>query len=139
MVTRRTIGEYDHCKEDWVSYCERLEHYFAANDVDDAGEQQAILLSVCGATTYQLIRNLVAPPSPPSVRDCTTVQFQQWLTERQRNSRIVWGRVAKAVGTLCIPRQVGRHAMRSPSMWHQRFTGAATPTVRDKPHFQENV
>ena len=45
-------------------YCERLEQYFVANDVDDGGKQRAILLSVCGATTYQLIRNLVAPAKP---------------------------------------------------------------------------
>lgn len=64
MAIHGTIGECDHCKEDWVSYCERLEHYFTANDVDDAGKQRAILLSVCGATTYQLIRNLVAPAKP---------------------------------------------------------------------------
>ena len=63
MAIHGTIGECDHYKEDWVSYCERLEHYFAANDVDDAGKR-AILLSVCGATTYQLIRNLVAPAKP---------------------------------------------------------------------------
>ena len=35
MATHGTIGEYDYSK-DWVLYCERLEHYFAANDVNDA-------------------------------------------------------------------------------------------------------
>ena len=43
---------------------ERLQPYFTANDVTDAGKQRAILLSVCGAPTYQLIRNLVAPQRP---------------------------------------------------------------------------
>ena len=35
MATHGTIGEYDYSK-DWVLYCKRLEHYFAANDVNDA-------------------------------------------------------------------------------------------------------
>ena len=59
-----SIGEFDRTQEDWVSYCERLEQYFVANDVKNADKQRAILLSVCGASTYQLIRNLVAPNKP---------------------------------------------------------------------------
>ena len=39
----------------------RLEHYFTANDVEDADKKRAVLLSACGATTYGLIRSLVAP------------------------------------------------------------------------------
>ena len=54
----------DSSQEDWRSYTERLEQYFAANDVAGAGKQRAILLSSCGASTYQLIRNLVAPDQP---------------------------------------------------------------------------
>ena len=75
MATHGTIGEYDHSNEDWISYCERLEHYFAANDVNNASKQRAILLSVCGATTYQLIRNLVAPAKPvdKSFRELVTL------------------------------------------------------------------
>ena len=53
------IAEF-HCKEDWVSYCERLEHYFGTNDVNEAGKWAIYPLSVCGATTHQFIRNLVA-------------------------------------------------------------------------------
>ena len=45
------------------------------NDVDDTGKQRAILLSVCGATTYQLIRNLVALAKPvhKSFRELVTL------------------------------------------------------------------
>ena len=64
MATHGNIGEYDPQKEDWTSYSERLTEYFTANDVDDAAKQRAILLSVVGASTYQLIRNLVAPCKP---------------------------------------------------------------------------
>ena len=64
MATHGSIGEFDPDREDWTSYTERLEQYFTANDVKDAGKQRAILLSVCGPTSYQLIRNLVAPNKP---------------------------------------------------------------------------
>ena len=67
-VTHGSIGEFDPGREDWVSYTERLEEYFTANGIanDDAAadKRRAILLSVCGATTYQLIRNLLAPEKP---------------------------------------------------------------------------
>ena len=48
-------------KEDWTSYSERLAEYFTANNVEEAAKKQAILLSMVGVSTYQLIRNLVAP------------------------------------------------------------------------------
>ena len=53
MATHGNVGEFKHGAEDWTAYCERLEQYFTANDVDDAGKQRAILLSGCGAATYQ--------------------------------------------------------------------------------------
>ena len=64
MPTRGSISEFEGAREDWTSYTERLQQYFTANEVTDAGKQRAILLSVCGAPTYQLIRNLVAPQKP---------------------------------------------------------------------------
>ena len=65
MVAKHgTIGEFDSNCEDWTSYTERLTQYFVANDVDNAAKKRAILLSICGASTYQLIRNLVAPAKP---------------------------------------------------------------------------
>ena len=64
MATHGVIGEFNGVREDWVSYTERLEQYFTANDVENAAKQHAILLSVCGAATYKLIRGLVAPSKP---------------------------------------------------------------------------
>ena len=61
MAKHSAVCEYDHTTEDWESYTERLEQYFMANDVEDATKKRAVLLSVCGATTYGLIRSLVAP------------------------------------------------------------------------------
>lgn len=66
MALYSRIGEFDSAHEDWLSYTERLEQFFTANDIDDATKQRATLLSVCGASTYQLIRNLLAPAKPSS-------------------------------------------------------------------------
>ena len=60
MTTHGNIGEFNRAKEDWVSYCERIQQYFMANDITTDDKKKAILLSTCGAETYQLIRSLVA-------------------------------------------------------------------------------
>ena len=64
MATHGSIGEFNPEKESWTSYTERLEEYFLANDVESAEKQRAVLLSVCGAATYQKIRDLLAPVKP---------------------------------------------------------------------------
>jgi len=66
MATRGSISVFVPEQEDWVSYTERLEQYFTANAIKtEEGERwHAILLSCCGAATYQLIRNLVSPEKP---------------------------------------------------------------------------
>ena len=51
-------------EEDWGQYCERLEFYFVAHDIDDAAKKKATLLSACGATTYKLMCDLVSPLKP---------------------------------------------------------------------------
>ena len=66
MASHGTLSDFDSDMEDWTSYTERLEKYFEANDVVSAVKQRAILLSICGASTYQLIRDLVAPAKPIS-------------------------------------------------------------------------
>ena len=63
MATHVSLGEFNPTREDWTSYAERLELYFTANDITER-KQQGILLSVCGAETYRLIRDLVAPTKP---------------------------------------------------------------------------
>ena len=60
-----SIGEFNPEREDWISYTERVIQYFIANGIKEEGDtRRAILLSSCGAQTYQLIRNLVAPGKP---------------------------------------------------------------------------
>ena len=42
----------------------RLEQYLATSKVEDADQQRAILLSICGPATYRLIHNLLSPKTP---------------------------------------------------------------------------
>ena len=61
MAALGTISEFSSVQETWTSYIECLEQYLAANKVEDADQQRAILLSVCGPATYRVIHNLVSP------------------------------------------------------------------------------
>ena len=49
--------------EDWDQYTDRVEQYFACNDIPD-GKRVAVLLTAVGAPTYSLLCNLVAPDKP---------------------------------------------------------------------------
>ena len=63
-VMHGSAAEVNSGKEEWDSYVERLEHYFVANSVSEPAKKCVVLLSCCGAETYKLIRNLVAPEKP---------------------------------------------------------------------------
>ncbi|GFU53298.1 uncharacterized protein K02A2.6 [Trichonephila clavipes] len=54
---------YDASVEDWSSYVERLESYFVVNGIEDKMKVPAIL-SLMGATTYKLLKNLATPNIP---------------------------------------------------------------------------
>ena len=60
MAMHGTLTQFAPEEEDWTTYVERLEHYFAANDVVDDGKKRSILLPVCGSSTYKLVRNLIS-------------------------------------------------------------------------------
>ena len=47
--------------KDWRAYVERLDQYLESNKITPAERKRAIFLGVCGATTYQLTRDLVYP------------------------------------------------------------------------------
>ena len=57
------IEEFSSINEDWDSYIERIELYFAANDVSKEKEVST-LLSLMAAKTYSLLRNLLALEKP---------------------------------------------------------------------------
>ena len=66
MAIHSSISELNPRLEDWNCYTEWLKHYFIANGIkaDACDQRRAILLSICGPTTYQLIHNLFAPAKP---------------------------------------------------------------------------
>ncbi|XP_065891709.1 uncharacterized protein [Dysidea avara] len=70
-----TIVAFSSSQETWTVYVERLEQYFTANKIEDADQQRAILLSICGPATYQLICNLVSPKKPTAfkIEDLITI------------------------------------------------------------------
>ena len=88
MATHSRLREFNPAMEDWTSYAEKLEFYFTANDVKEADKQRAVLFSVCGAATYQLIKNLLAPTKPA---EATFKDIVKLLTEhyQPKPSRVV--------------------------------------------------
>ena len=50
-------------KEEWPQYVERMDHFFAANGIDEA-HKKSTFLAVIGSATYTLVRNLVSPDKP---------------------------------------------------------------------------
>ena len=68
VANHGVIGPFDSSQEDW-SYIARLQNYFVANDIteDKTAKRRAILLSVCGVSTYRLIKSLSAPTKPEEV------------------------------------------------------------------------
>ena len=64
MATHGNIGEFSADSKTWVSYIERLQQYFIANIIKDEEKLRAVPLSICSASTYQLIRSVVYPGKP---------------------------------------------------------------------------
>ena len=57
------LQEFRSETETITSYLERVEIYFTANDVPEE-KRVPVFLSTVGATTYILLRDLVAPEKP---------------------------------------------------------------------------
>ena len=63
MALIGNIGQFDPMVDQWSSFKERLEQFYAANEVA-AEKHVAVLLSVIGGPTYELLRTLTAPARP---------------------------------------------------------------------------
>ena len=83
------IADFGKSKEEWLLYAERLEQYFAANGVDDAARQRAILLSVIGARTYRTLQSLVAPLKPKVKSVNEILQTLTKHLDQSRNSTTI--------------------------------------------------
>ena len=58
------LQAFDSNEEDWQSYVERIEQYFAANKITDGDQKRAMLLACYGAKTYRMIKSVLAPAKP---------------------------------------------------------------------------
>ena len=58
MAMDEMPSQFDKEQDEWPSYIEWLDHYFLANDIEDAGKKRSILLTACGTKTYKLVRSL---------------------------------------------------------------------------------
>ena len=67
MGTLGRVEEYEHHKEDWPQYVERLSHFFEANAITTPERKRSVFLAVVGATTYKVLRDLVAPSKPGDI------------------------------------------------------------------------
>ncbi|KAK3776673.1 hypothetical protein RRG08_049682 [Elysia crispata] len=75
------IEEFDPAQNDLESYLEQLEQYFVANDVTEA-KRTAVLLSVTGAKTYEVLKSLIASDKPSA-----NIKIQQRLLQTERLTR----------------------------------------------------
>ena len=78
MPTYGSVETFSGDAAEWNNYSERLEQYFIANDLEEIvltadnqaehtsrqKKRRAILLSVLGANTYEVLRNLCLPQKP---------------------------------------------------------------------------
>ncbi len=70
------IDAFDNATEDWTLYCERIEQYFKANDIDDE-KRVSVLLSAIGGKAYALLRSLTAPTQPADLSFDNIVKVMQ--------------------------------------------------------------
>ena len=77
MATHGTIAAFSSLQEIWTVYVEHLQQHLAANKIEDADQQRAILLSICGPATYRLIRNLVSPKKPTEFKIADLIDIVQ--------------------------------------------------------------
>ncbi|XP_063364495.1 uncharacterized protein LOC134655891 [Cydia amplana] len=69
MATSNSVGlfsSFNHQQQEWLTYKNRLEQWFIANNIDEASDKagvrrRAILLSALNESTYQLASNLALP------------------------------------------------------------------------------
>jgi len=58
------LEQFHRGQEDWESYEEHLQQYFIVNNIKEAKNKRAILLSACRQNTYKVVHNPVAPQKP---------------------------------------------------------------------------
>lgn len=75
MATYGKIKPYNPKSDDWDVYEEKLHFYMDANGITDAKKKRSILLTVCGDSTFKLLRSLV----PDGKLDADDVSFDSLM------------------------------------------------------------
>ena len=63
MALIGNLGPYVESEEDFDSYCSRVELFFDANSIE-APKQVSTFLTIVGAKTFSLVKDLVSPRAP---------------------------------------------------------------------------
>ena len=63
MALFGSIGEFTESQESWSQYVQRLEQFFAANDIPDE-KKASVFLATVGPAAFHILSNLVAPNKP---------------------------------------------------------------------------
>ena len=66
MALFGSIGEFQDSREPWTQYIQRMEQFFAANDIEEA-KKAPVFLATIGPKAFQTLSNLVAPRKPGEV------------------------------------------------------------------------
>ena len=150
------VGPFERDTDDWTAYCERLQQFFVANEIKEDGKKRAVLLSVCGTASYQLIRSLVAPSKPTDksvdeimklVKDHLTlqpssiVQRFKFNSRSQQDTEIVSQFVAelKKLSEYCEFGESHKYAERPAGMWSSEREGASQAVGRRENNLCESI
>ena len=100
------IEEFDSSHKDWPEYMEMLGYFFDANGIVCAEKKRAVLLTLIGATTYKLLRSVVAPSKPAEkiyqeLTAALTAHFSPLLRLSCANSSFTPVAVSRASLLLC--------------------------------------
>lgn len=68
-----SMEPFDTKQGQFDSYMERLEQYFIVNSIVEA-KQKAVLITLIGSETYEVLKNLISPSKPKEVSYDTIVQ-----------------------------------------------------------------
>ena len=87
MATLGKLHEFKPDDEEFATYLERVEIFFAANGVEDT-KKVPVFLNAIGGAAYGILRSLVAPSSPMSLsfKELTeTLQAHALRAENEHN------------------------------------------------------
>ena len=74
MALFGSIGEFQDSREPWTQYIQRMEQFFAANDIEEA-KKAPVFLATIGPKVFQTLSNLVAPCKPGEVTYTRSVEL----------------------------------------------------------------